>query len=168
MLFGIGLFIGLASLVGVLVVLSSLLQTAVRLSYRMIGDTTSEAVIGWDWDSDEKDEPGWPQNTGAIPELSMLRGIGFVLIAGVANLIVSAIVRLVLTFNVGRDSSELWPAVIAAHLIGLGAGFAALLGLLTSYLPTTSGRAALAAFLFHLLLVVLVGVITLVVNLVFD
>jgi hypothetical protein len=168
MAFGVGLFVGVLALIAVLVVLSSLLRAAVRLTDRILGKSEPPIVIGWDWDTDTEDDLFAPEDAKAVPELGLLRGIGFVLIAGMANLIIGVLLRFVLLLDAGRNSAEFWPVVIAAHLMGCAAGCLVLIGLLTFYVPTTFARATLATILFHVFLVVGVGIITGVVNLVFD
>lgn len=129
------------------------LRSAVGLANRMIGPTKVDAPIGWDWDEEEDDEPvELDQESAAIPTPSLGAGMLVMLLAGLVHLVIGFGLRFVLTIEGGRDRSDDWLISAASHLIGLGAGFVVLLGLLSSLLPTTPRRAALAVLIFYLLL----------------
>jgi hypothetical protein len=154
-----GMFVGFGCLcyglaaVLVLAVASALLRVAITLANRTIGPVNPGVVIGWDWDADEDDEPVEPEGPSpAIPEPGLGQGMAFVFLAAVVNTVLGFGLRFVLTVEAGRDRSDDGPIAVAAHLIGLVAGFLTLLALLASSLPTTPRRAALAALIFHLLL----------------
>jgi len=143
------LFAGLA----ILAAASALLRIAVVLANRAIGPVNKDAPIGWDWDADEDDELVEPPGeSAAIPEPSLGVGMFIVFLAAVAHVVAGFGLRFVLALDNGWNHVEDNLVVVAAHLLGISAGFLVMMAFLASLLPTTPKRAALTALLFHLLL----------------
>jgi len=167
--FGFGVLCSGFVVVLVLIMLSAILRVAVTLAGRMTGPVNKDAPIGWDWDADEDDEPvELPGESAAIPEPSLGVGMFIVFLSAVANTIIGFGLRFVLGLDAGWNPGEDELAMLAAHLLGIAAGFLVMMAFLASLLPTTAKRAALAALLFHLILLALGAMIAVILFVVFG
>lgn len=149
----------LAAILAVLVVLfaaSALLIGAVALANKTLGRVKTDRPIGWDWDADDEEEADFDDGAPPIPEPGLGQGMAVIFLAAVVDLALSLVLSFVLETDAPfRRRGEEW---VAVRLLALFGGFFLLTSFLAGMLPTTFRRAALVAFYFCLLLVV-IGVV---------
>jgi hypothetical protein len=155
---GIGVLVFIIVVLVLLLVGSALLRAAVSLANRTIGPiSVKNKILDWDWDAeDDDDDLVEGRSELAIPE----PGLG----QGMAIIFLSALVNLAISFVLVNALDRRWHSgdvaeLLAVHLLGVFAGYVAMLGFLAGMLPTRPGRAALAALFFYLILIALAALI---------
>ncbi|WP_439621732.1 hypothetical protein [Gemmata sp.] len=155
---GVGMLVSLGALLLALFVAAALLRAAVAITNRVIGTNQTETVVGWDWDSpDDADEIRVTVGVPPVPEPGVARGMLIVFLAAAANAVALYVLGVVL-FE-GLDASDDGTVQVLVYALTALVGFAALVGLLVAMLPTTVRRAALAAALVYLVLLVLAALV---------
>jgi hypothetical protein len=153
---GIGLLVAM-------VLGAAFLRAAVSVANRVVREPKADPFADWDdeeweeWKEWEKDERSRRRRVKAIPEPGMGKGMLVSAAVGVLTVLAGYILgALVEAVEPGafRGDGELAVLVVAA--LALVLGFAGTTLILTAMLPTTFGRAALVAFLYHVIAVLAV------------
>jgi hypothetical protein len=164
-----GWLFGMACALGggllVLLVLGALLRLAVSLTNRSLAPARlpappprSGGIPEWDWDDWDDDgadgrlEPQRPWRAPrAIPEPGTLKGMSIMLLTSLGcgfTYVMMGFAAQELGFRMHRDATQ-----FAVAVLNLPIGWLMLTTLLSIGLPTRFGRAALAAFVFALVMV---------------
>jgi hypothetical protein len=158
LLAGVGFLVAL--LIG-----STVLRAAVSVANRMVGPAKARAeradpFADWDWDGDLEDEE--PRRRGgekAIPEPGLGKGMMIASTIGVLTAAIGIVLGVFTEATAGElfdGDEETQIALLALFTLPLGYVGATLL--LTAMLPTTFGRAAVVAFVYHLFALILLVV----------
>lgn len=149
----IGFFVGILV---VLLVGSALLRAAVALANSVIGPVKPKnKPIGWDWDAEEDDEEETERAAPAIPEPGLAQGMGIIFLTGLAQVALAFVAGIVLDLDDIGGRQRGTPMWLIAQLFGVAVGFLVMIAMLSSMLPATPKRAALATLFFYLLILAL-------------
>jgi hypothetical protein len=158
------LFAGVGVLVG-LVLGAALLRAAVSVANAMIdprkaNPEPADPLADWDWDGEPEDEKPRRKKEKAVPEPGVGKGMMIASTIGA----MTAFVAIVLAIFASAVADDLFdgdePAqIFVLVLFTLPFAFVGTALLLTAMLPTTFSRAALVAFIYHFLTLILLVVI---------
>jgi hypothetical protein len=154
------IFIFFAVLLVLLLVGSALLRAAVSLANRTIGPVARKnKILDWDWDA-EDDDDDLVEGRGelAIPEPGLAQGMLIIFLSALVNFAVTFVLANALDIDRHWNRGDV-AGYLGVYLLGVLAGYVAMMGFLAGMLPTRPGRAALAALFFYLLLIVIAALI---------
>ena len=157
---GIGFLLVPIVVVVLLVIGSTLFRAAVAVANMVIGPEKPDASLLWDWEAAEDDEEfeEVSRKLQAIPEPGLGQGMIIVLLFGIAELIIGYLLEGMFRLDRARRRGDVeeW---LPLHLLGLSISFLVMTSLVSSMLPTTGKRAAVATFFFYLICFLVIGVI---------
>ena len=150
---------GVAAVLVLLVVGATLFRAAVALANAVLGPQRMDASLAWDWEAaeDEGDFEELRRRARAIPEPGLGQGMLILFAAGMVQLLIGVVTEGLFDLD-GREfgDPDEW---LPPHLLGLALGYAVTTGIVSSMLPTTVRRAAVATLFFYLITLLIAGLI---------
>jgi hypothetical protein len=148
-----------------------ILRAAVSMANKCVGGPAREPDY-YDEDEDEEDWDGYMrprrgrESGGAIPEPTLGRAMGIVLVSVIAILVVTVPIRLFLGLEAPVGGGD--DIFLLAQLITLVLGFVISAGVLAGMLPTSFARGCLVALFEYLIVLGVVGLIAGILYMVFG